>query len=431
MDDATSVLFDLPGFVVIECVELDDGARRVLIMQVAVEHGCPRCGVLVGGKPYDVRESRIKDLPFGERPLVVIWRKRRYRCLEPSCRQKLFVERSSEIRPGRRSSQRLRRVLARADGQCRAYSQVAVEYGVSWWLVNDVAARAAAALPVEPPPVRWLGIDETRTRRPRWHRDPVTGSWWREEPWMTSLTNLDTSSGRAILGLTPGRSSKSVCTWLDAREQAWREGIEVVAIDPCAAYARAVRQTLPQATIVVDHFHLDRLANDMLTKVRRRVTWDNRDRRGRLVDPEWANRRRLLTARERLTPARFATMWNAVSDGDPSGQIIAAYIAKEHLRALLALARRRPTRDMISNAKYRFAAWCALFANIPEILTLAETVETWWPEIEAFLRLNITNARTEGSNRTIKQIKRVGCGFANQANYERRILAYATARDAA
>jgi len=79
---------------------------------------------------------------------------------------------------------------------------------------------------------------------------------------MTSLTNLDTSSGRAILGLTPGRSSKSVCTWLDAREQAWREGIEVVAIDPCAAYARAVRQTLPQATIVVDHFHLDRLAND-------------------------------------------------------------------------------------------------------------------------------------------------------------------------
>jgi len=181
----------------------------------------------------------------------------------------------------------------------------------------------------------------------------------------------------------------------------------------------------------VDHFHLDRLANDMLTKVRRRVTWDNRDRRGRLVDPEWANRRRLLTAQERLTPARFATMWNAVNDGDETGQILAAYIAKEHLRALLALARRRLTRDMISTAKYRFAAWCALFATIPEIVTLAETIETWWPEIEAFLRLNITNARTEGSNRIIKQIKRVGCGFANQANYERRILAYATARDAA
>jgi transposase len=70
-------------------------------------------------------------------------------------------------------------------------------------------------------------------------------------------------------------------------------------------------------------------------------------------------------------------MWNAVSDADLSGQILAAYIAKEHLRALLALARRRPTRDMISTARYRFAAWCAVFASIPEIVTLAETIETW------------------------------------------------------
>lgn len=65
---------------------------------------------------------------------------------------------------------------------------------------------------------------------------------------------------------------------------------------------------MPHATVVVDHFHLDRLANDLLTKVRRRVTWDNRDRRGRLVDPERANRRRLLTAKERLSPQRFAKM---------------------------------------------------------------------------------------------------------------------------
>ena len=120
---------------------------------------------------------------------------------------------------------------------------------------------------------------------------------------MTSLTNHDTSSPRAILRHTPGPSSKSDCTWLDAREQAWREGIEVVAIDPCAAYARAVRQTLPQATIVVDHFHLDRLAHDMLPQVRRRVPWDNRDRRGRLVDPEWANAARHSPTAAVVAPA--------------------------------------------------------------------------------------------------------------------------------
>lgn len=432
MEDATSLLFDLPGFAVIECVESPCGtARRVLIMQMVDEHGCPRCGVVVCGRPYDVRESRVKDLPFGERGLIVMWRKRRYRCLEEACRQRIFVERSDQIRPRRRSTERLRRALARADTQCRPYSQVATEHGVSWWLVNDVNVRAAAELPIEPSPVRYLGIDETRTRRPRWRFDDARGTWYREDPWMTSLVNLDPSAGRAILGLTSGRSSTSVRAWLAARDEAWRGHIAVVAIDPCAAYAKAVRTALPHATVVVDHFHVSRLGNDMLTKVRRRVTWDNRKRPGRLVDPEWANRRRLLTARERLTPERFDKMWNACTEGDPTGQILAAYSAKEKLRDLLALAKTHPTRSQISHAKYRFLAWCADHAHIPEIVTLAETIEIWWLEVEAFLNLNITNARTEGSNRAIKQIKRLGCGFSNQTNYQRRILAYATAQEAA
>ena len=44
---------------------------------------------------------------------------------------------------------------------------------------------------------------------------------------------------------------------------------------------------------------------------------------------------------------------------------------------------------------------------MPELTRLAETVETWWPEILNFLQLRVTNARTEGYNRTIKTIKRV------------------------
>lgn len=185
--------FDLPGFSVIECVAVGDDSRRVTVMQFAEQHGCPRCGVVIGGKPYDVRESAFKDLPFGEHKLIVVWRKRRDRCPEPACAQWVFTERSSEIVARRRSSERLRRKLSEADGECRAYARVAAEYGVSWWLVNDIAARAAAALPVQPPPVRMLGIDETRTRTPRWVQDSQTDKWRREDPWMTSLTDLDTS----------------------------------------------------------------------------------------------------------------------------------------------------------------------------------------------------------------------------------------------
>ena len=59
-----------------------------------------------------------------------------------------------------------------------------------------------------------------------------------------------------------------------------------------------------------NHFHLVALANQALTYVRRRGTWDTHGRRGRKSDPAWAARRRLLGGRERLTDTQFTKMWN-------------------------------------------------------------------------------------------------------------------------
>jgi hypothetical protein len=53
----------------------------------------------------------------------------------------------------------------------------------------------------------------------------------------------------------------------------------------------------------------------------------------------WVNRRHLLRARERLSSKRFTAMWNACVDLDPSGDLLATWIAKEELRALLGCAK--------------------------------------------------------------------------------------------
>ncbi len=186
-----------------------------------------------------------------------------------------------------------------------------------------------------------------------------------------------------------------------------------MAIDPAAAYAAAIRtpELLPNATLVVDHFHIVKLANDAVTKVRRRVIWDQKGRRGRKIDPAWANRRRLLTGRERLSDKAFTTMWNSLIDSDPSAQILTACIAEEELRKVLALARTGARRDQIAQRLYDFYHWCA-HADLDELNTLASTVQTWWPAIEAFIDTGITNARTEGLNRLLKQVKRSACGSA-------------------
>ena len=127
--------------------------------------------------------------------------------------------------------------------------------------------------------------------------------------------------------------------------------------------------------------NLVKLANDAVTKVRRRVTWDLRDRRGRRgrkIDPEWANRRRLLTARERLSGKSFAKMWNRISDEDPSAQILSAWIAKEELRTLLSTVRVGGDPHLTRHRLHRFLSWC-VDSQIPELLTLAATVDQWWP----------------------------------------------------
>ena len=61
---------------------------------------------------------------------------------------------------------------------------------------------------------------------------------------------------------------------------------------------------------------------------------------------------------------------------------------------------------------------------MPETTRLAGTIQTWWPAVMTALTAEVDNARTEGFNRIIKQVKRVGCGYRNIDNYQRRILSH-------
>ena len=124
------------------------------------------------------------------------------------------------------------------------------------------------------------------------------------------------------------------------------------------------------------------------------ATRDLLARRGRKTDPTWANRRLLLRGRERLSEQALARMWNGCVDNDPTGQILSAWIAKEELRVLCATAAAGGHRHEIHQRLWAFYRWCA-DARIPELTTLAETIETWWPAIEVFLTTGLTNARTE------------------------------------
>jgi hypothetical protein len=98
---------------------------------------------------------------------------------------------------------------------------------------------------------------------------------------------------------------------------AFRAGIELVVIDPSAPYACGIRAALPHARITVDHWHMVRLANDMLTEVRQRVARERHGRRGIKADTGWAHRGMLLTAGDRLS-ARYRVFQPISGIGSPS-----------------------------------------------------------------------------------------------------------------
>lgn len=420
VSDAT-VMLALDGLAV-DRIEIGEDDTRVLHVSTCdpVARACPECGVFsTAGKGAVVTSPR--DIRYGSRMLLV-WHKRRWRCKESRCPKKTFTESIPTIPAGGRCTTRLKDQMGEAVAeQGRCVAEVARHFGASWHTAHDAFATwvkpmLAAPLPV----VQVLGMDEVRRGKAIWRMNLLTDKWELvEEVFHTGFVDSVGSGG--LLGHVTGRTSASVSKWLLEQPKAWREVITHVTIDLSAAYAKAVREVLLDAQLVADKFHVIKLGNDMVTKVRQRQTQKHLGRRGGKDDYVWRIRRKLLTGRENLKPETLETMLKRLDDeGELGVQVIAVWRIKEALRDLLALSQNHPVRSEISHRLTRFLALVA-DTEIPEAHKLAKTVEKWWSAIEAAITTGYSNARAEGYNRVAKTVARNAYGFRNPANHRRRV----------
>jgi transposase len=418
LSEPTAVLFGLEAeFSVLSVDRTGRSAVKLIVEQASREGPCPACGVL-SSAVKDRPLSRVKDLPACGQQVELWWRKRRLLCRESLCPRRSFTQTCAAVRPRARVMERLRDKLASAiAGSNRPVTDVAAEYGVSWPTAHKALVAAAAKWLPEPTPTTRLGIDETRFRSVRWWLDGIT--WKRSDPWLTSFVDCSPDGPGSLLGLAPGRTGGCVKDWLAEQTSAFRDTVEIVIIDPSAPYASGIRAALPHSRIAVDKWHLVALANTMVTEVRQRVTRDQLGHRGRNGDPLWVNRKLLLTGAEHLSAKQWRRFTTMLDTADPTGEIGAAWAVKERLRMLLA--EHEPSRIRRRLADFYEAA---IDAQLPEATRLAGTIQTWWPAILVALTERVSNARTEGFNRIIKQVKRAGCGYRNMINYQRRILTH-------
>ncbi|MEV6971160.1 ISL3 family transposase [Hamadaea sp. NPDC051192] len=429
MDGATTRLLGPEGLAV---TSVEDGQVGPVVHLVPTDEAarrCPECGTRAR-RSKGRRSTRPRDLPTGGRRPSLVWRKRRWRCDQSSCPRRSFTEAVGSVSARKRLTVGLRASAGAAVADTgRTVVQSAREHDVSSSVVAAAfTEHAARVLPVQPETVEVLGIDEVRRGRPKWVYDDQAQSWQTiVDRWHIGFVDL--SGGQGLLGQVEGRTAAAVVERLAARPADWRQRIRHVAIGMSTVFKSAIRQALPHAQLVVDHFPVAQLANATVTEVRRWVTIQVRGRRGRKGNHEWELRNRLTRRADSLSNDHLAELQADLKllpkrIGTP---ITAAWNTKEDLLDLLALAHTNPNREQIADLLYRFYCGCAA-SGLPELERLATTVQTWWLTILAFINTGITNAGSEGTNRMIKTIARDAYAFRNPVNQRLRTRCATTRR---
>jgi transposase len=174
-----SRLLDLGGLAV-DRIESDTFGGRVVHLVTAHEcaSACPSCGVFSVSVKALVC-TRPRDIPYGARVLRLVRHKRRWRCRERLCPRASFTESLPAIRARSRLTTRLRTELGDAIAeQGRVVSESAAHYGVDWSIVHAAfVEHVKVPLAAPLPPVKVLGMDETRRGKPAWAMDPDSKRW--------------------------------------------------------------------------------------------------------------------------------------------------------------------------------------------------------------------------------------------------------------
>jgi len=341
---------------------------------------CQHCGSVNVGK-WGNAEQVVRDLPSHAKRVSLYIRTQRLRCED--CSRTAF-EPLPVLAEGRRMTRRLVAWIG-VQSLKRVFAAIAEETGVDEKTVRnifkDYVHELEAATKFETP--RWLGIDEIHVlKRPR-----------------CVLTNIET---RTIIDMLSDRSKATVAQRLFAIHK--KSNIRYVTMDMWTPYRDAVRTVLPKATIVVDKFHVVRMANYAVELVRKslRESISPKERRGLMHD------RFILLKRESELDVQSHFLLDSWTTLHPD--LGAAYRLKEDFYGIYDA----PTK---AEATARQAAWAASIpASVEDAFKPLTTAwKNWHSEILNYFDHRLTNAYTESLNALIRCANRMGRGYSFEA----------------
>ena len=393
-----------PDRAVLACrVEEDDAARW-----------CRRCGC--EGSPRDSVTRRLAHELLGRRPTTLSITIRRYRCTGCGHVWRQDTSRAAEPRT-KLSRTALRWALVGLVCQHLTVARLAEALAVSWDTANDAVLAEGQRVLIDIPDrfdgVAVIGVDEHVWRHTR-----------RGDKFVTVVIDLtpvrDRTGPSRLLAMVEGRSKQAFKTWLAERPKAWRDGLEVVAMDGFTGFKTATTEELPEAVAVMDPFHVVRLAGDALDRCRRRVQQDLHGHRGRKDDPLYRARRTLHTGHDLLTDRQRQRL-TALFGVEDHVQVEATWGIYQRMIG----AYREPDRSRGKQLMTKLIE--SVTAGVPtpliELRTLGRTLTKRAEDVLAYFdRPGTSNGPTEAMNGRLEHLRGSALGFRNLTNYIARSL---------
>jgi transposase len=262
---------------------------------------------------------------------------------------------------------------------------------IAWTTVGAIIQRVVDRLSPEDrlDGLTHIGVDELSYRK---HHEYVT-------------VVIDHQRQR-IVWAAKGKSADTLREFFQALGPERCKKLENVTIDMSAAYIKAVSEAAPQARIVFDKFHVQRLAHDALDQVRRAEV-------RKTAEP---------ASRAALKHTRFALQkspWNLTSVEHEklsevqrtNRRIYRAYLLKETLAEILSATD-------AGLAKTKLGEWTrwASHSKLALFVRVARTIRRHVDGIVAYVATGLTNARTEGLNGKARTITRRSYGLHSAAS---------------
>lgn len=381
---------------------------------VTADNFCRQCGGQARSRGSLIR--KVTHVPIGWRPTQLYLRLRRYRC--DDCSTVWQQDTTSVVATGEKLSHPAALWALKSVVIDRlSIARVADNLGVSWHTANAAVLDTGRRLLIDDPNrltgVRVLGVDEHVWRHTRWGNRYVTV--------VIDLTPVADDTGPArLLDMVPGRSKQAFITWLEAQSSAFRQHVEIVAMDGFTGYKTAATETLPHTTTVMDPFHVVSLAGKALDQSRQRIQQATLNRRGRSGDPLYGARKTLLTGHDYLTDKQQARLDNLFADEEHQAVQVTWHVYQQVVSAF-----RNP------NKQAGKAGLTALIASIskgvsnqfPELQRLGRTMKRRADDILAYFdQTGTSNGPTEAINGRIEHLRGTALGFRNLLHYITRAL---------